>query len=100
MTATEEKRRLVISEAEQQHKDVETEKEGLLWLIDHGIEHWNTVYQSGGRFLMGWGDPVDPAELPELKHKLAGFPWTIAISMEGRVRITLTPETNHAQLQS
>ncbi|MDE2097485.1 MAG: hypothetical protein KGL39_09590 [Patescibacteria group bacterium] len=57
---------------------------GLLWLLDHGVNISNVIYYSHtGRFCFGWCKPVDAALYGELCEILTEFPFDYDIEREG-----------------
>lgn len=72
------KRQRVLEKFEQESRSCLMERDGFLWLLDHGISTENVIYHAtnGGVFCFGWLKPLSPAVRAELSVKLQGFPFT------------------------
>ena len=67
-------RRNILSKAEKAIAGAETERDGLLWLLDAGINIENVIFYSHtGRFCFGWRTPLSPAVESELLDLLCEF---------------------------
>lgn len=57
-------------------ENANTEYNGLIWLMDHGISINNVIYYSHtGRFGFGWRKPIGDAEYSRLVDLLCEFPF-------------------------
>lgn len=71
----------VIAKADKTARDAATEREGMLWLLDHdlgGIAADNVLfYNHTGRFSFGWRTPIADSLASEIMGKLSdeGFPF-------------------------
>ena len=72
--ATEKKRAAVIAKCDKATAAATAERDGFLWLLDHGIKTDNAIYYPHtGRFSFGWQKPI--AAPDALKAELEGFPF-------------------------
>jgi hypothetical protein len=70
------KARAVIDEKyENAVKSAITEHDGMVWLLEHGVQQSAIYYSHLRRFGFGWDHPVDPAVKPELIQQLSEFPF-------------------------
>lgn len=54
----------------------EIERDGFLWLIEHGINTENIIfYKHTKRFGVGWRHPLSPSTEKVMVEKLSGFPF-------------------------
>lgn len=91
----------VVAKAEKERRNVETERDGLLWLLDHDLGSLaaeNVIFYSHtGRFGFGWWAPLDYAFACEIMGQLsdAGFPYPYDVETRERGRLNgcVTDET-------
>lgn len=60
--------------------NAQTERDGMLWLMDHGINTANVIYYDHtGRFSFGWREPIGAELLSQLLDVISefGFPYEI-----------------------
>jgi hypothetical protein len=76
------KARLAKQRKDIQHKrditidNANTEADGMLWLLDHGLNIDNVIYyKHTGRFAFGWRKPIDDALHSDLMDVLVEFPF-------------------------
>lgn len=63
--------------------NAKTERDGLMWLMDHGIRTDNVIYYDHtGRFGFGWRKPVDAAVVSQLLDVISEFGWPYDIKCE------------------
>lgn len=56
------------------------ERDGMLWLMDHGMHIDNVIYYDHtGKFGFGWRTSIGPSVRPELEKQLADFPFPYEI---------------------
>lgn len=74
------KRADILHKAELAIDNAKTERDGLLWLMDHGINIDNVIYYSHtSKFCFGWRKPVGEAVKSELLDVLCEFPFDYEI---------------------
>lgn len=70
----------VLQEYDEAVKNAAIHRDGMLWLLGHGIPIDNAIYyKHTGRFCMGWYKPYGVETKAALEAKLAGFPFPIDI---------------------
>ncbi len=63
--------------------NAKTERDGLLWLLDHGINTDNVIYYAHtGRFCFGWRKPLSQGEYSALVEKTTEFLFDYDIKRE------------------
>lgn len=73
-----------VDKARRAIQHAQDERDGVLWLLDHGVSTENVIYYSHtGRFCFGWRRPVTPAEYSALCDVLTEFPFDYDIKREG-----------------
>jgi len=73
----------VYSKADTALHNAVTERDGMLWLLNRGINTKNVMfYPRTGRFCLGWLYPVDPVTLPAWRAKLEGFPFPLDLDIK------------------
>jgi hypothetical protein len=56
------------------------EYNGLVWLLDHGIDMENCIYYSHlNTFTFGWRNPVTDEERARIEERIDGFPYRYEI---------------------
>jgi len=80
----------VLAKADQVFIDTFTERDGMLWLLNHEIGVKNVIfYPRTGRFCLGWLNQVDQATVSTWRIELAGFPYPMDIkTTTGTVPLT------------
>ncbi|GAF73499.1 unnamed protein product [marine sediment metagenome] len=71
----------IIEHARRDVANAETERDGMIWLMDHGIRTGNVIfYDHKGAFCFGWRKPLGDAEFSELTESMgAEFPFEYEI---------------------
>lgn len=78
-----ETRAAVIRDAERAIRNAETERDGMLYLLDRGFRTYNVIYYNHtGRFSFGWQTKVCPAIEAEIIDIMGGFPFPYDIHCE------------------
>ena len=84
------KARIAKQRVDIQHKaelaidNAKTERDGLLWLLDHGINIDNVIYYNHtGKFCFGWRKPIDKELYSELVNVLCEFCFDYEIKTTG-----------------
>jgi hypothetical protein len=79
-------RRDIADRLEKVTRHARAEHDGMLWLMDHGVNIDNVIYYSHtGRFGFGWRRPVDEAILSSLLDLITEFPFSYDIkTADGR----------------
>ncbi len=78
--ANEKRRRDIVARAEKTIKAAETERDGMLWLMDNGINVENCIYYSHTDcFGFGWREPVSPAVESAILDVISEFPFRYEI---------------------
>lgn len=66
----------VITSCNKQTRSAMAERDGMLWLMDHGVRTDNVIFYSHtGRFGFGWRKPVDAEYLSALLDIISEFPF-------------------------
>ena len=66
----------IVERAAKRIESATDERDGMLWLLDHGANVENVIYYSHtGRFSFGWRKPVDATLYGELCELLTEFPF-------------------------
>ena len=64
-------------------KKAQTKYDGMIWLMDHGIDTDNVLYYDyNNTFGFGWRSPIESAVLDALRAELEGFPFNYQIVTE------------------
>jgi len=80
---TEKARAEVIDKCEKAVKNAETERDGFLWLMDHGVNTHNVIYYShNNTFSFGWRSPVSPEVESALLDVISEFPFPYEIKCQ------------------
>lgn len=67
-------------ELETSKANAQTKRDGLIWLLDHGVKIDNCIYYGHtNKFCFGWRNPVDAAFKAELLDILVEFPFEYEI---------------------
>lgn len=76
----------VVQSTARKIRDLETERDGILWFMDRGIPTENLIYYSHtGIFTFGWRQPVGPALLSRILDVISEFGRPYAIkTLDGR----------------
>jgi hypothetical protein len=70
----------LLKERDSAIRNANTEYDGMIWLMDHGITEQPIYYNHTGRFCFGWrSGGVDAAVKPDLIAALDGFPFPFDI---------------------
>lgn len=71
-------RERLVSDCRDKIKTARTNRDGMLWLIDHGIETENCIYYSHtNKFCFGWRQSLAESVKEELKARLVDFPYPV-----------------------
>lgn len=74
----------IAAKAKSAIENATAERDGMLWLLDHGVNIDNVIFYSHtGRFGFGWRKPVDAALYSQLCDILCEFPFDYDIKREG-----------------
>lgn len=66
----------VLKKAERAMSEVTTERDGFLWLLDHGVNIENCIYyHHTDKFSFGWRDKFPKSAEPALLLAIDGFPF-------------------------
>lgn len=77
------RRQAIIDERDRAIHHANVEAEGLLWLLDRGIQTTNVVYYShGGYFAFGWKRHLSKEEVLDLAAALVGFPYPYELKVD------------------
>lgn len=80
-----EQRAEVLAEYEKTTTAATEERDGLLWLWDHGMDLENVIYYSHTRkFSFGWRSPLSDSVVSALLDLMSEFPYSYEIKGEGR----------------
>lgn len=78
-----EQRRKIHNEYTTTTKNALTERDGFLWLLDHGVRIDNVIFYSHtGRFSIGWRKPFSQGEESHLKEFIGEFPFPYDLQRE------------------
>lgn len=79
----EKQRRDVIEESGKDIQNATTERDGKLWLWDHGVDLENVIYYSHtSKFSFGWRSPLSPSVKSKMLDVLSGFPFDYEFAKE------------------
>lgn len=66
-------------------RNATTERDGKLWIWDHGFSLDNVIYYSHtGRFCFGWRQPVSDSVASKLLDVMSEFPFPYTIKSESK----------------
>lgn len=76
----------IVKERDRAIQNANTESDGLLWLMDHGVNTDNVIYyKHTGLFSFGWRKPLDAGLLSALLDVITEFRWPYEIkTADGR----------------
>ncbi len=75
----------IAHKAAQAIENATTERDGMLWLLDHGVNTDNVIYYSHtGRFCFGWRKPLSPGEYSALVEITTKFLFDYDIKQESQ----------------
>lgn len=70
----------IITKANNTIKHAETERDGMLWLLDHGLKIDNVIwYAHTGKFSFGWRKPVENEVRAAILEVISEFPFEYEI---------------------
>ena len=66
----------IVEDAREKIEKIETERDGLLWLLDHSLPRDNAIYYGHTRrWAFGWRKPLTDALKSRLLDALSEFPY-------------------------
>lgn len=80
------KRQQITDQADSAIRNETTERDGKLWLLDHGLSIENVIYYSHTDiFTFGWREKVTDAEASKILDVISEFPFEYEIKSESKV---------------
>lgn len=79
-------RQAIIDQAAKKIREETTERDGKLWLFDHGLDIENVIYYSHRDiFTFGWREPVSDEEANKILDIISEFPFEYEIKSKSKV---------------
>jgi len=76
----------VLADFEKEHANAVMERDGFIWLLDHGIQIENCIFYNHTRqFCFGWRNAYTGQAREELLKALAKFPFEYDVKGAGKV---------------